>query len=53
MAITIIADSACDLLPAEAAALDVKLLPIASIGCAIGTHVGPGAVAVAYFEKEA
>ncbi|MBQ4617241.1 MAG: DegV family protein [Clostridia bacterium] len=30
----------------------VEQLPVASIGCAIGTHVGPGAVAVAYFEKE-
>jgi DegV family protein with EDD domain len=26
-------------------------LPISSVGCTIGTHVGPGAVAVAFFEK--
>lgn len=26
-------------------------LPVTTIGCAIGTHVGPGAVAVAFFEK--
>jgi len=26
-------------------------LPIYTIGCAIGTHAGPGAVAVAFFEK--
>ncbi len=26
-------------------------LRIATIGCAIGTHVGPGAIAVAFFEK--
>lgn len=26
-------------------------LPVATVGCAIGTHVGPGAVAVAFFEK--
>lgn len=26
-------------------------LPIATVGCAIGTHVGPGAVAVAFFEN--
>lgn len=26
-------------------------LPICTIGCAVGTHAGPGAVAVAYFEK--
>lgn len=28
-------------------------LPILTVGCIIGTHVGPGAFAVAYFEKEA
>ena len=27
-------------------------LPIHTVGCAIGTHAGPGAVAVAFFEKE-
>ena len=27
-------------------------LPIYTIGCAIGTHVGPGAIAVAFFEKK-
>lgn len=27
-------------------------LPIATVGCAIGTHAGPGAVALAFFEKE-
>jgi len=26
-------------------------LPIATIGCVIGTHAGPGAIAVAFFEK--
>lgn len=26
-------------------------LPVATVGCVIGTHVGPGAVAVAFFEK--
>lgn len=26
-------------------------LPISSVGCTIGTHVGPGAVAVAFFEN--
>ena len=25
-------------------------LPVATVGCAIGTHAGPGAVAVAFFE---
>jgi len=29
----------------------VKQLPIATVGSAIGTYVGPGAVAVAFFEK--
>lgn len=28
-----------------------KTLPISSVGCTIGTHVGPGAIAVAFFEK--
>jgi DegV family protein with EDD domain len=27
-------------------------LPIATVGCVIGTHVGPGAIAVAFFENE-
>ena len=27
-------------------------LPMATVGCVIGTHVGPGAIAVAFFEKE-
>lgn len=27
-------------------------LPISTVGCAIGTHVGPGAIAVAFFENE-
>lgn len=26
-------------------------LPIATVGCVIGTHVGPGAIAVAFFQK--
>lgn len=26
-------------------------LPITTVGCAIGTHAGPGAIAVAFFEK--
>lgn len=28
-----------------------KHLPITTVGCAIGTHVGPGAIAVAFFER--
>lgn len=28
-------------------------LPIATVGCTIGTHVGPGAIAVAFFETVA
>lgn len=31
----------------------VDALPITSVGAAIGTHVGPGAIAVAYFSKDA
>ena len=27
-------------------------LPVHTVGCAIGTHAGPGAVAVAFFEKQ-
>lgn len=27
-------------------------LPVASVGCVIGTHVGPGAVAAAFFAKD-
>ena len=27
------------------------VLPVATVGCAIGTHVGPGAVALAFFEN--
>lgn len=30
----------------------VDALPICSVGATIGTHVGPGAIAVAYFERE-
>lgn len=30
----------------------VEQLHIATVGCVIGAHVGPGAVAVAFFEKE-
>lgn len=26
-------------------------LPVTTVGCAIGTHVGPGAIAVAFFQK--
>lgn len=26
-------------------------LPISTVGCVIGTHVGPGAIAIAFFEK--
>ena len=26
-------------------------LPVTTVGCAIGAHVGPGAIAIAYFEK--
>lgn len=29
----------------------IEQLPVCTVGCAIGTHVGPGAVAVAFFEK--
>lgn len=29
----------------------VENLPISTVGCVIGTHVGPGAVAVAFFEN--
>lgn len=29
-----------------------QCLPMATVGCVIGTHVGPGAIAVAFFEKE-
>lgn len=29
----------------------IEKLPVCTVGCAIGTHVGPGAVAVAFFEK--
>ncbi len=29
----------------------IEELPVATVGCAIGTHVGPGAVAIAFFEK--
>ena len=28
-----------------------KEVPMCSVGCVIGTHTGPGVVAVAYFEK--
>lgn len=28
-----------------------RRLPITTVGCTIGTHVGPGAIAVAYFEN--
>lgn len=31
---------------------NVDALPVATVGCAIGTHAGPGAVAVAFFEKQ-
>lgn len=30
----------------------VDALPICGVGATIGTHVGPGAIAVAYFERE-
>lgn len=30
---------------------NTDVLPIATVGCAIGTHAGPGAIAVAFFEK--
>ena len=29
----------------------VQELPVTTVGCAIGTHVGPGAIAVAFFQK--
>lgn len=29
-----------------------KALPVRTVGCTIGTHVGPGAIAVAFFQKE-
>ena len=28
-----------------------KHLPVTTVGCAIGTHVGPGAIAIAFFER--
>lgn len=28
-------------------------IPVATIGCAIGTHVGPGVIAIAFFDKTA
>lgn len=31
---------------------DSRELPVHSIGCVIGTHVGPGAIGVAFFEKK-
>lgn len=31
----------------------VDTLPISTVGCVIGTHAGPGAIAVAYFATEA
>ena len=31
---------------------DVDNIPVITIGCVIGTHVGPGAFGLAYFEKE-
>jgi fatty acid-binding protein DegV len=30
---------------------DTQDLPIHSLGCVIGTHVGPGAYGIAFFEK--
>ena len=39
---------------ADSAALwqgQTQALPIATIGCAIGTHVGPGAIALAFFDR--
>ena len=36
---------------AEIWAPHAEKLPISSVGCTIGTHVGPGAVAVAFFEN--
>lgn len=30
---------------------NVSELPITTVGCTIGTHVGPGAIAVAFFDK--
>lgn len=30
---------------------NVEKLPVCTVGCVIGAHAGPGAVAVAYFEK--
>ena len=36
---------------AEIWASHADKLPISSVGCTIGTHVGPGAVAVAFFEN--
>lgn len=31
---------------------ETRELPVSTVGCVIGTHVGPGAIAVAFFEKE-
>lgn len=31
---------------------NIESLPVVTVGCAIGAHAGPGAVAVAFFEKK-
>lgn len=36
----------------SSAGIDAKNSYVTEIGCIVGTHVGPGAVGVAYFEKE-
>lgn len=32
--------------------VELEQLPVSSIGCAIGTHVGPGAIAVAFYARK-
>ena len=33
--------------------MHVDALPVHSVGATIGTHVGPGAIALAFFKKSA
>ena len=56
MSVKIIVDSTADLLPEQKARVQVVPLTVhfadkEYIGSVIGTHAGPGAVAVAFFKK--
>ncbi|MBP3544422.1 MAG: hypothetical protein J6J86_09360 [Lachnospiraceae bacterium] len=54
MAVRFIIDSASDILPTEAEELEMIHVPLRiedSIGATIGTHAGPGTVAVTFLEK--